>query len=150
MTPPIHRDPAMTRALEDSLTRTLRYFRRVLVVEAQARDLTQAQYSALRHLAEVGEQRMSDLASYLELTNSATTGLIERLDARGLVARRPDPDDGRGVRVDITPAGRMLVGEMLEAVLASLALALDPMSDPVRHMAVGGLLALAESLEALE
>ena len=97
--PAMSRDPAMTRRLEEGLLRTLRYFRRVLTAEAQARDLTQAQYLALRHLAEAGELRMSELATHLELTNSATTGLIERLDARGLVARRPDPDDGRAVRV---------------------------------------------------
>jgi DNA-binding MarR family transcriptional regulator len=140
----------LTRVLEESLTRTVRIFRRILAVEAQARELTHAQYTALRHLVETGEQRMSDLAAYLELTNSATTGLIGGLDARGLVARRPDPEDGRGVRVDITPAGRKVVGELLEAVRRSLACAFDRLPDPLRHMAVGGVIALAESLEAIE
>lgn len=41
------------------------------------------------------------------LVGSGTmTNRLDRLEARGLVRRRPDPEDGRGVRVRLTARGR--------------------------------------------
>ena len=40
------------------------------------------------------------------LSPAAMTNRLDRLEARGLVHRRPDPDDGRAVRVRLTEAGR--------------------------------------------
>jgi DNA-binding MarR family transcriptional regulator len=40
---------------------------------------------------------------------AATTNRVDRLERAGLVARHPDPDDGRGVIVSLTPLGRRLV-----------------------------------------
>lgn len=50
------------------------------------------------------------------VTSGTMTNRIDRLAARGLVERRPDPDDGRGVLVGLTDAGR----EVVEAALAAL------------------------------
>lgn len=55
------------------------------------------------------------LADAMLLSPSATTSRIDRLQAAGLVERRPDPDDGRGVVVGLTRRGRALAEE---AVLA--------------------------------
>ena len=46
--------------------------------------------------------RMSALAAYLGLDRSTMSGLIERAEKRGLVARAPDPGDGRAVDVFLT------------------------------------------------
>lgn len=44
------------------------------------------------------------------LVGSGTmTNRVDRLQARGLVRRRPDPEDGRGVRVRLTARGRARV-----------------------------------------
>ena len=44
------------------------------------------------------------------LVGSGTmTNRLDRLETRGLVRRGPDPEDGRGVRVRLTPPGRALV-----------------------------------------
>jgi DNA-binding MarR family transcriptional regulator len=40
------------------------------------------------------------------VTSGTMTHRLDRMEARGLVARRPDPADGRGVRVRLTAAGR--------------------------------------------
>jgi DNA-binding MarR family transcriptional regulator len=133
--------------LEEGLTRTFRVFRRILKEEADARELSQAQYNALRQLAQEGEQRMSELAGFLELSNGATTGLVERLEARGLVARAAAPGDGRGVVVRLTPAGQGVVDAMHQAIQRAIAGSLERLSLPERHMAVGGLHALAVALE---
>jgi DNA-binding MarR family transcriptional regulator len=78
----------LVEGLEEGLTRSVRFFRRILKEESRVRDLTQAQYNVLRELQQEGPQRMSELANVLELSNGATTGLVERLEARKLVARQ--------------------------------------------------------------
>ena len=47
-----------------------------------------------------------DLANDLELSSGAMTSRIDRLEQLGLVHRMPDPSDRRGVRVQLTDAGR--------------------------------------------
>jgi DNA-binding MarR family transcriptional regulator len=46
------------------------------------------------------------LASHLELSSGAVTSRLDGLEARGFLRRLPDPDDRRGVVVELTPAGR--------------------------------------------
>ena len=41
----------------------------------------------------------------LLFSSGGLTKLLERLESRGLVAREPDPNDGRGVLVSLTAAG---------------------------------------------
>jgi len=55
----------------------------------------------------------------VELTGSspsAMTSRIDRLEARGLVRRTPDPRDRRATVVRLTPAGTELVWSALDAV----------------------------------
>jgi DNA-binding MarR family transcriptional regulator len=47
-----------------------------------------------------------DLASDLELSSGAMTSRLDRLEEAGLVRRLPDPDDRRGVVVELTEKGR--------------------------------------------
>lgn len=47
------------------------------------------------------------------ITSGAVTQRLDRLEARGLVTRRPNPVDGRGVVVALTPDGLALVDETL-------------------------------------
>jgi DNA-binding MarR family transcriptional regulator len=47
-----------------------------------------------------------DLASDLELSSGAMTSRLDRLEHAGLVRRLPDPEDRRGVVVELTEKGR--------------------------------------------
>ena len=51
------------------------------------------------------------------VTSGTMTNRIDRLQARGLVRRLRDPDDGRGVLVRLTDPGRALVDTALESLL---------------------------------
>jgi len=51
------------------------------------------------------------LARILDLTSGAMTNRIDRMEAAGLIRRVPDPDDRRGVQLEITPKGRQLWGD---------------------------------------
>jgi DNA-binding MarR family transcriptional regulator len=58
--------------------------------------------------------RPADLAASVMLTSSGITKRLDRLEAAGLVARHPDPQDRRGLLIELTPAGR----ELIDAALA--------------------------------
>ena len=52
------------------------------------------------------------------VTSGTMTNRVDRLAARGLVGRLPDPRDRRGVLVRLTPDGRSAVDGALEGLLA--------------------------------
>lgn len=49
---------------------------------------------------------IGELASALDLAQSAASGLAARLEFAGLVAREEEQGDGRAARLRITPAGK--------------------------------------------
>ncbi|QAY63435.1 MarR family transcriptional regulator [Xylanimonas allomyrinae] len=53
-----------------------------------------------------GGLRLRELTGQLYLVQSSVSRLVERMEARGLVARSVPPDDARGTLVTITDAGR--------------------------------------------
>lgn len=50
--------------------------------------------------------QLKELASSLNLNNSALTGLAGRMEAKGLIQRRPCEQDGRASRLFLTNSGR--------------------------------------------
>ena len=53
------------------------------------------------------------------VTSGTMTNRVDRLAARGLVERLPDPKDRRGVLVRLTPAGRTTVDGAFEALIGA-------------------------------
>lgn len=83
--------------------------------------------------------RMAALADHLGLERSTLSGLVERAERRGLVARAPSPGDGRAVDVFLTAAG----DELGREVVGQLAAELTPLTgalDDVRCDELRGLL----------
>jgi MarR family transcriptional regulator, lower aerobic nicotinate degradation pathway regulator len=74
---------------------------------------------------------MAQLADRLELDRSSITGLVDRAERRGLVARRPSDTDRRSIRVELTEEGRTLAAAGARAFEADVAelLALLPDAD---------------------
>ncbi|MEZ0088917.1 DNA-binding MarR family transcriptional regulator [Streptacidiphilus sp. EB129] len=73
-----------------------------------AHGLSVSEYSVLDVLSrqEHGHMRMQQLAQAVVLSQSATTRLVTRLEADGLLARHLCASDRRGIYTEITPAGR--------------------------------------------
>jgi DNA-binding MarR family transcriptional regulator len=65
--------------------------------------------------------RMSALAAYLGLDRSTMSGLVERAEKRGLLARAPDPSDGRAVDVFLTQDGTGLADALYVKIEQTLA-----------------------------
>ena len=55
----------------------------------------------------------------LMLSSAGVTSRLDRLERRGLVARHPDPDDRRGVLIELTDRGAELVDAAIAANTAS-------------------------------
>ncbi|MBI4235872.1 MAG: MarR family transcriptional regulator [Chloroflexi bacterium] len=68
-------------------------------------ELTMPQLGVLLFLYQES-RRMSDVAAYLGVGLSSTTSMIDRLEAKRLVERQPDPADRRVVRCHLTSLGR--------------------------------------------
>jgi len=75
--------------------------------------------SVLRRAGAPFELTAGELAARTHVTSGTMTSRLDRLSARGFVSRHPDPDDGRLVRVRLTPAGRSRVDEAFAALLDS-------------------------------
>ena len=92
--------------------------------------LTFARYEALVLLtfSRAGSLPLGKMGERLQVHPTSITSIIDRLEAAGLVVRRPHPEDGRAVLAEITDAGRALVEAATgDLVAADFALgALDP------------------------
>lgn len=65
-------------------------------------DLTLSQRSVLVTLERHGVMRMGELARIENVSPPSITGIVGRLEAKGLVNRVADPQDARSTRVEIT------------------------------------------------
>lgn len=77
-------------------------------------DLSPSQFNVLNLLRDdPGGMSQTDLSRELIMHRSNLTGLVDRLEKRGLVKRSADPADRRVNRVGLTPAGRALMKRIL-------------------------------------
>lgn len=76
---------------------------------------------------------MTALAAYLGLEKSTMTGLVDRAEKRGLLARAPNADDGRAVDVFLTRAGADLTERHYTELVRSLATMTGRLTPPERR-----------------
>lgn len=101
-----------------------------------AGDLEPWEFDVLSALRRAGEPyRLSPKALLQQtLVSSGTmTNRVDRLAARGLVERGMDPDDGRGVLVTMTAAGRERVDRAIRVLLEAETVLLGALSAPERR-----------------
>jgi DNA-binding MarR family transcriptional regulator len=68
-------------------------------------DLSPLGFSVLVRLHDSGPWTQNSLGRSIFMEPANIAALVGRLEDRGLVAREPDPNDRRAIRVSITPAG---------------------------------------------
>jgi DNA-binding MarR family transcriptional regulator len=81
-------------------------------------DLRPAHGFAFQRLAQGGATG-NQLAAFLGITKQAASQMIDELEGRGYVARRPNPDDRRGKIVTLTARGHDSLRESA-AILAAI------------------------------
>ena len=75
------------------------------------RDITRTEAGLLNSVS-LGPRRVTELAELEGIAQPTATLLVGRLEERGWVSRRRDPDDGRAVLVTSTAAGRSALEEL--------------------------------------
>jgi DNA-binding MarR family transcriptional regulator len=68
-------------------------------------DINPSQFRALRVLNHHGAIRLSDLSGRLHIAPRSATEVVDALESRGLVERRPDPSDRRATLAELTEHG---------------------------------------------
>ena len=77
-------------------------------------DLGPSQFNVLNLLLDEPDGLSQvEISRLLIMHRSNVTGLIDRLEKRGLLQRRASPGDRRAYRVVLTPAARQLLGRIL-------------------------------------
>ena len=76
-----------------------------------------------------GPMPMGGLAEALDVSQASATGIVDRMEQRGLVERRRIDDDRRVVRVALTDEGRRLIAGMAAERREHLAAMLETLTD---------------------
>jgi DNA-binding MarR family transcriptional regulator len=108
--------PDLAGRLRLAIARTARLLR-----QEAGTDLSPSLSAALATIERHGPLTPSELATRERVQRPTATRLLARLAEAGLVARTPDPLDGRSSLVAATPAGRALMNELRTRKTAYLA-----------------------------
>jgi MarR family transcriptional regulator, lower aerobic nicotinate degradation pathway regulator len=104
--------------------------------------LTPTQFAALAKIADGGEVSQNLLGRLTAMDPATVQGVIGRLQKRGLIASKPDPDDRRRTLWRLTQKGAKLLAQAVPAGIRTTRLTLEPL-DPAEQRT---LLALLERI----
>ena len=90
--------------------------RRRFMAIAQEFELAPQQVMAMKALGQRGPMPMSDLAGALACDTSNVTGIVDRLEERGLVVRGSAPNDRRVKLLSLTDRGTRIGGEIARRI----------------------------------
>jgi DNA-binding MarR family transcriptional regulator len=124
-----------SRLITDALDADLR--------AGHGRTLSDYEVLLLLHEADGQRLRMSELAERALVTRSRLTHTVDRLEADGLVGRRPVADDRRGAYAELTRAGGMALRAMAPTHVAGIR------RDFLDHLTAAEVEALASVFERL-
>ena len=79
------------------------------------------------------ELRASEFTKGLMITSSGATKRLDRLERAGLITRRPDPGDRRGILIALTDEGRRMIDAVTGPHLANEARLLEVLSERERE-----------------
>jgi DNA-binding MarR family transcriptional regulator len=100
-------------------------------------------------LSREGPLPMNRLAELLDVSQASATGIVDRMEQRGLVARERDAEDRRVVRVILTPQGDGLMASVASERRDKLVCLLDALADDDAAALLQGLRAMRHARETL-
>lgn len=99
----------------------------IFLQEAEGHGLTPVQYAAMQTVSDMPGIDQRTLARTIGFDTSTIGGVIDRLEARGLVLRGASPDDRRVRLLSLTDAGCALLAEAFPAMLRAQERMLEPL-----------------------
>lgn len=100
------------------LAECLQGFERVSGESVRESGLTPAQFDIVATLGNTSGMSYKELGERTLITKGTLTGVIERLEHKGLVARERNSDDKRSFFVRLTPAGDAVFRDVFPKVIA--------------------------------
>jgi DNA-binding MarR family transcriptional regulator len=129
---------------------TARLLRRAFERRAKGTGLTRAQWAVLAYVARNEGSSQTALADMLDIEPITLVRLLDKLEAAGLVERRPDPADRRVRRLYLTPATGPLLEQMQELAAATREIALAGLSAAERQQLTDLLMKVRNNLSGRE
>jgi len=79
--------------------------------------ITPVQALVLGFLSDEDRISSSELGKRTELDSATMTGILDRLEAAGLIERHGNPADRRSIRIHLTEQGKSLAGEAVRLIV---------------------------------
>lgn len=95
--------------------------------ETEDLNITPVQYAILQTVRDLPSCDQRTLAGRIALDTSTTAGVVDRLEARGLLARRISPEDRRVRLLTLTHAGELLLAQTLHGMERTQERILEPL-----------------------
>ena len=131
------------------LSRTVRALTTHAEQDVAQHGLTLAEFGALEALYHKGPLLLGELQRKILVSSGGMTYLIDRLAKRGLVGRRPCPEDGRARYAVLTPEGERLVARIFPTHAEAIERAVRGISPEERRRATGMIKRLGLEAEGL-
>ncbi|WP_028973013.1 MarR family winged helix-turn-helix transcriptional regulator [Spirochaeta cellobiosiphila] len=99
-------------AVTGRLSRVTEYLGRGILTNHNKHGLNNCEFDVLATLRRSGEPYQltpTQLYSSLMLSSGTMTNRLDQLEKRGLIERKPNPEDRRGLLVNLTPKGKTLI-----------------------------------------
>jgi MarR family transcriptional regulator, lower aerobic nicotinate degradation pathway regulator len=112
----------------------------IFVEECKAFDLTPVQYAALVAIRTHPGIDATRLSAVIAFDRSTLGSVIERLEAKALIERKPSPDDRRAKLLGLTKAGATTLNKIIPVVDRAQARMLEPLK-PADRKALMALMA---------
>ncbi|MGV8880682.1 MAG: MarR family winged helix-turn-helix transcriptional regulator [Rhodoglobus sp.] len=141
---------ALVVAVSQQVVRLQLILDRSLAPVLAAYELTGAEFDVLAALRALGAQesiRPKDLASRLLLTTGGLSNVLRRLESERLIARIPEPTDGRSHKVRLTREGATVALAAITAGTAALSASLEPAPDETLARAFDALRPLMAAID---
>lgn len=114
--------------------------------EAQAHGITLPQWRTLAVMAQNEGIAQSDIATAIDADPMTMSGILDRLDKRGLIERYPDPRDSRAKMARITTEGHALFEEARSVGIAMYESALEGVDASQQQVAIAALTRMRDNL----
>lgn len=140
---------SLAHAIELDLREISQAMRRLLEAEYARGQLTAPQRIVMQVLFHSEGMSLKDLCERVALSHSTVSGIVDRLQTKGMVVRSTDSTDRRLTRIAVTPVVRQFMEQQAPRLAAQpLIEALGRLSEPERRAVSRGLRLLRSALAA--
>jgi MarR family 2-MHQ and catechol resistance regulon transcriptional repressor len=120
------------------LVRCTQAFERYSGAHVRQMGLTESQFDVIATLGNTAGMTCKELGERTLITKGTLTGVLDRMEARGLIMRRADESDARRTHIELTRKGHLLFDDVFPAHLKHLQRAFGRLNEgELKHLTEG-------------